>query len=242
MNDTEYEHRAAIVSACRRMGALGINQGTSGNISCRWKQGLLITPSGLDYDAMTPDDIVFMDMTGRHKADQTPSSEWHFHRDILRARAEVNAVVHAHPVYCTALAIAHREIPAVHYMIAAAGGPSIRCAPYATYGTEELSRHALAALERRLACLLANHGLIACGPNLNKALWLAAEVETLARQYIAALQVGETHILPDDEIARVVEKFKNYGPRQQPGGIQAKTKAKSKPKAQSKPKAKSKAK
>lgn len=236
MNDTEYEYRAAIISACRRMGALGINQGTSGNISCRWKQGLLITPSGLDYEAMTPDDIVFMDMAGRHKAGQTPSSEWHFHRDILRARAEVNAVVHAHPIYCTALAIARREIPAVHYMIAAAGGPSIRCAPYATYGTEELSRHALAALEGRLACLLANHGLIACGPNLSKALWLAAEVETLARQYIAALQVGEPQILPDDEIARVVEKFKTYGPRQKPGRApgKAKTKAKSKSKVKTK--------
>jgi len=236
MNDTENECRAAIVSACRRMGALGINQGTSGNISCRWAQGLLITPSGLDYETMTPDDIVFMDMTGRHKADQIPSSEWHFHRDILRARAEVNAVVHAHPVYCTALAIARREIPAVHYLLAAAGGPSIRCAPYATYGTEELSRHALVALEGRLACLLANHGLIACGPSLSKALWLAAEVETLARQYIAALQVGEPRILPDDEIARVVEKFKTYGPRQKPRRApgKANTGSKSKSKAKTK--------
>ena len=214
MDDTESAVRGEIVTACRRMGALGINQGTSGNISVRWGEGLLITPSGLDYDDMTPEDIVLLRMSGRHGRTQRPSSEWRFHRDILRARTEVNAVVHAHPVTCTALAIARKEIPAVHYMIAAAGGPTIRCAPYATYGTAALSKHALKALEGRLACLLANHGLIACGVSLRKALWLAAEVETLARQYTAALRIGEPHILPDDEIARVVEKFKSYGLRE----------------------------
>ena len=214
MNDAEYALREEIVAACRRMNELGINQGTSGNISVRWQRGLLVTPSGLDYDAMAPEDIVRLRMGGTHDGALAPSSEWRFHRDILRARREVKAVVHAHPVYCTALAIAGREIPAVHYMIAAAGGPNVRCAPYATYGTEELSKHALEALEDRLACLLANHGLIACGASLSKALWLAGEMETLAKQYIVSLQIGAPQILPDDEIARVVEKFKSYGPRE----------------------------
>lgn len=214
MDDAEYALRKEIIAACRRMDALGVNQGTSGNISVRWQTGLLITPSGLDYETMAPEDIVFLRMDGRHGGALKPSSEWRFHRDILRTRKDVNAVVHAHPVCCTALAMARREIPAVHYMIAAAGGPTIRCAPYATYGTETLSKHALAALKGRHACLLANHGLITCGPSLRKALWLAAEVETLAKQYIHALQLGEPHVLPDDEIARVIEKFKSYGPRE----------------------------
>jgi L-fuculose-phosphate aldolase len=213
MDEAELALREEIVGCCRRMGSLGINQGTSGNISARWKSGLLLTPSGLDYDTMAPEDIVFMHMDGTHEGALTPSSEWRFHRDILKSRGEVNAVVHAHPVYCTALSIDHMEIPAVHYMIAAAGGPTVRCAPYATYGTAKLSSNALEALEGRLCCLLANHGMIACGVDLRKALWLAAELETLARQFVISLRVGEPQILPDDEIERVIEKFKDYGPR-----------------------------
>lgn len=213
MNDAEYALRQEIIACCRRMADLGINQGTSGNISARWQKGLLLTPSGLDYDAMVPEDIVFMRMDGSHDGDLAPSSEWHFHRDILKSRDDIHAVVHAHPIYCTALAIARRDIPAVHYMIAAAGGPTVRCAPYATFGTEKLSRHAVKALEDRMACLLANHGMIACGVSLKKALWLAGELETLARQYVVSLGLGEPRILSDDEIARVAEKFKTYGPR-----------------------------
>lgn len=205
--------REAVVSAMRQMIALGLSQGTSGNVSVRTQDGFLVTPSGIPAEELRPEHVVPMDMAGGHDHPLTPSSEWRFHRDILAARPEVGAVVHAHPAYCTAFAICGREIPAVHYMIAAAGGPSIRCAPYAPYGTEALSRAALAALEGRSACLLANHGMIATGPDLAKALWLAVEVETLCRQYALALRIGTPVVLDDDEIARTVERFKTYGPR-----------------------------
>jgi L-fuculose-phosphate aldolase len=203
--------RQAIIDACRRMNALGINQGTSGNISVRHGDGLLITPTSTPYDAMTPEQIVFMDMNGAFANGARPSSEWRFHLDILRARPEVDAVVHAHPTHCTILAIMGLEIPAIHYMIAAAGGADIRCAPYATYGTPELSAHAVTALEGRLACLLAHHGMIAIGPSLAKALWLAVEVETLARQYHGCLQIGKPPLLSSEEIERVRVKMAGYG-------------------------------
>jgi ribulose-5-phosphate 4-epimerase/fuculose-1-phosphate aldolase len=205
--------RREIIAQSRKMNELGLNQGTSGNISVRIPDGLLITPSGVPYDELEPEDIVPMRMDGSWSHPLRPSSEWRFHLDILKARPEVNAVVHAHPTYSTALAIRRQEIPAVHYMIAAAGGPSIRCATYATYGTPELSGHVLKALEDRSACLLANHGLIATAPTLARAMWLAVEIETLAHQYVLALQLGGPVCLLDDEIRRVVEKFKDYGPR-----------------------------
>jgi L-fuculose-phosphate aldolase len=205
--------RQSIVEACRQMNALGLNQGTSGNISVRWQGGVLITPSGLPYERMRPDDIVPIELDGASTHRLQPSSEWRFHCDIMKARADVEAIVHAHPIYATAFAICRKEIPAVHYMIAAAGGPTIRCGAYAGYGTAELSRVAVAALEGRSACLLANHGMIVTGADLDKAMWLAVEVETLCKQYAAALQIGTPHVLPDDEIALTVEKFKSYGPR-----------------------------
>ena len=205
--------RQSIVDAALAMNALGINQGTSGNISVRWDGGLLLTPSGVPYERMGADDIVHLRMDGTCDHPLAPSSEWRFHRDIMKSRKDVGAIVHAHPIHCTAFAICRMEIPAVHYMIAAAGGPTIRCGGYATYGTEELSRIAIKALKDRTCCLLANHGMIATGPDLGKAMWLAAEMETLCRQYAVALQVGTPHVLPDDEIARNVEKFKGYGPR-----------------------------
>jgi L-fuculose-phosphate aldolase len=211
MTRDEKEKRQAIIDACRRMNTLGINQGTSGNISVRHRDGLLITPTSTPYEAMTPEQIVFMDMDGVHANDQRPSSEWRFHLDILRSRSEVHAVVHAHPTYCTILAIMGLEIPPIHYMIAVAGGDSIRCAPYATYGTPELSQHALTALEGRLACLLGHHGMIAVGASLSKAMWLAVEVETLARQYHGCLQLGEPPLLPKEEIERVRLKMADYG-------------------------------
>jgi L-fuculose-phosphate aldolase len=215
MDDSERALRGEIVRACLEMDRRGINQGTSGNVSVRWGDGLLVTPSGLPYETMAPEDVVHLAMdgtpTGRHK----PSSEWRFHRDILRERPDLQAVVHAHPPYCTGMAILNRDVPAVHYMIAAVGGPTLRCADYATFGTEELSREALAALEGRTACLLANHGLIACGPSLGRALWLAQECETLCRQYAIATMVGEPVVLPDEEIATCVERFKSYGPRRE---------------------------
>lgn len=211
MTADELDKRLAIIGACRRMNALGINQGTSGNISVRHVDGLLVTPTSVPYDAMTPDQIVFMTMDGSHAPDQKPSSEWRIHLDILKARPEINAVVHAHPTYCTILAIMGLEIPPVHYMIAAAGGDSIRCAPYATFGTTELSEHAVRALEGRLACLLDHHGMIAIGNSLDKAMWLAVEVETLARQYHGCLQIGEPSLLSSAEIERVRQRMSGYG-------------------------------
>ncbi|MCJ2036778.1 class II aldolase/adducin family protein [Methylobacterium sp. J-068] len=206
--------RAAIVSAMVDLLRLGLSQGTSGNVSARFGNGFLVTPSGIPAEELRPEDIVAMSWDGGFTHALSPSSEWRFHRDILAARPEFGAVVHAHPTYCTAFAICGREIPAVHYMIAAAGGPTIRCAPYAPYGTEALSKAALVALEGRAGCLLANHGMIAAGSDLRKALWLAVEMEALCRQYAAALQVGAPLILSDDEIRRTVERFRSYGPRE----------------------------
>ena len=203
--------RQSIIDACREMNRLGINQGTSGNISLRHGEGMLITPTSTPYDTMQADQIVFMKLDRAPDAGQRPSSEWRFHRDILKARGEVNAVVHAHPPYSTVLAIMGKEIPPVHYMIACAGGDSIRCAPYATFGTEELSRHAVAALENRSACLLAHHGLIAVGASLAKAMWLAVEVETLARQYHGCLQIGTPPHLSKAEIENVRTRMTGYG-------------------------------
>lgn len=207
----ENEKRQAIIEACCRMNALGINQGTSGNISLRHGDGMLITPTSVPYDSMGPEQIVFMAMDGSFAEGQRPSSEWRFHLDILRSRGEIDAVVHAHPTYATILSIMGLEIPPIHYMVAAAGGDSIRCSPYATYGTAELSQHAVAALEGRMACLLGHHGMIAVGSSLARALWLAVEVETLARQYHGCLQIGEPPLLAKDEIERVRLKMTGYG-------------------------------
>ena len=208
------KERRSIADACRRMNALGINQGTSGNIGLRVKDGLLLTPSALPYDEMTPCDIVFMKADGAVPSGQRePSSEWRFHRAILAARPEAGAVVHTHAMFATTLACLHREIPAFHYMVAMAGGDSIRCAPYATFGSQELADHAVRALDGRKACLLANHGMIAVGETLAQALALAVEVETLAAQYWRALQIGEPVILPSKEMRVVLEKFTTYGRR-----------------------------
>ncbi len=203
--------RRDIVRTCLEMNALGINQGKAGNVSARIPDGLLITPSGLPYAETAPSDIVFIDESGAPRGTRPPSSEWRFHYDIMRIRGEVGAILHAHPPFCTALACLGMEIPAFHYMVAVAGGDTIRCAPYATFGTQELSDHALAALEGRTACLLANHGMICVGRDLKSVLALALEVETLAQQYWRALQIGKPVILPAAEMRVVLEKFKTYG-------------------------------
>ncbi len=205
------EKRQSIIDACLRMNVLGINQGTSGNISLRHGDGMLITPTSTPYEAMKPEQIVYMHLDGNHDPAQRPSSEWRFHRDILKARPEVQAIVHTHPPYSTMLAIMGIEIPPVHYMVAVAGGDTIRCAPYATFGTQELSEHAVRALEGRLACLLEHHGMIAVGPSLPKAMWLAVEVETLARQYHGCLQIGTPPLLSKEEIEKVRVRMAGYG-------------------------------
>lgn len=217
--------RQALVQQANRLVPLGLASGTSGNLSVRvtlqdGADGMLITPSGMPYEMLRPEHIVPVRFSGAGTADwpadQLPSSEWLMHQAVYQARPEAGAVVHGHPTHATVLAIQGQHIPAIHYMIAAAGGPSVRCAPYRTYGTAELSQVALQALDGRKACLLAHHGLLAFERDLAKAMWLAREVETLAQQYLAALQLAAASgstvaVLPDDEIARVVEKFKGYG-------------------------------
>ncbi len=211
--ETEHrEQREALVEAARSLSALGINQGTSGNLSIRIPSGFLITPSALPYARTQPSDIVLMGLDGSVQGTRRPSSEWRFHRDIYAARPNAGAVVHTHANYATTLACLGRSIPPFHYMVAVAGGEDIRCAPYATFGTQELSDHVLTALRGRKACLLANHGMIAFDANLESALSLAVEVETLARQYWQALQAGEPGILTPEQMAEVLKKFEDYRP------------------------------
>jgi L-fuculose-phosphate aldolase len=208
---TELELREAIVRTARRMNAAGINQGTSGNVSARVDGGFLVTPTAVAYDEMTGDDVVAVGWDGGARGQgRSPSSEWRLHRDIYLARPEAGAIVHAHPMFATTLACLDRPIPAFHYMVAVAGGRDIRCAPYATFGTEELSDVAMTALEGRKACLLSHHGMIAFSDGLAGALSLAVEVETLAAMYWRALQVGEPSILSDTEMAVVLAKFEDY--------------------------------
>jgi L-fuculose-phosphate aldolase len=203
--------RRQMIATCIFMNDRGINQGTSGNISVRVEGGFLITPSGVAYHEMKPEDVVTMKLDASHTGPRKPSTEWRFHRDIMAKMPQVGAVIHLHSMFCTSLSILRREIPAVHYMIAAAGGPTVPCVPYVTWGTQELADHIVGALENRHACLLANHGMVCVGPDLKKAAWLAVEIETLAAQYWRALQVGVPHVLADEEIERVMEKFKSYG-------------------------------
>ena len=193
------------------MNVLGINQGKSGNVSARIDDGFLITPTGIPYENTKPEQIVAMRMDGTHEGDTLPSSEWRFHRDIYAAREDVHAIVHTHAAFATTLACMDRAIPPFHYMVAAAGGADIRCAPYATFGSQALSDFAVAALDDRNACLLSHHGMIACGASLEKALALAVEVESLARMYWQALQIGAPTLLSDEEIRTVLHKFKTYG-------------------------------
>jgi len=208
---TETKLRREIVATALKMNALGINRGKSGNVSARVAGGFLVTPTGLAYESTRPEDIVAMTLAGESSASRLPSSEWRFHRDIYAARQEACAIVHAHSPFATTLACLGRDIPPFHYMVAIAGGRDIRCAPYATFGTQELSDHALRALDGRKACLLANHGMIAVEGSLSAALALAVEVEALAEQYWRALQIGTPNLLSDAEMAVVLAKFASYG-------------------------------
>jgi len=208
---SELTLRKAIIATALAMNALGINRGKSGNVSARCKDGFLITPSGLPYEETRPADIVFVGKNRNATGKRPPSSEWRFHYDIYRTRKDAQAVVHTHSSFATTLACLGMDVPAFHYMIAVAGGNSIRCAPYATFGTQELSDQALQAMSNRKACLLANHGMIAAGDSLKHALALAVEVEALCEQYWRALQIGKPAILSDSEMEVVLEKFKTYG-------------------------------
>ncbi|NJM84616.1 MAG: class II aldolase [Tabrizicola sp.] len=206
MTDDELTLRQGMVATCRAMDAKGINQGTAGNLSARHGDGFLITPSSMPYDIMQPEDIVEMGWDGTYVG-RRPSSEWRFHRDILKARTDMNVVLHCHSLYATSIACHHRTIPAFHYMVGVMGGTTLRCARYATFGTQALSDAALEALEGRKACLLGQHGQISLGKTLDAALWMAIEVETLARMYQQALVLGEPPILPHAEMERVIAQM-----------------------------------
>ncbi|MGD0565543.1 MAG: class II aldolase/adducin family protein [Roseiarcus sp.] len=211
--------RAAIVAQCRALNASGLNQGTAGNISARLGDALVITPSAIPYDLLRPEMLAVMPLNGEYGAwsgPLKPSSEWRFHLDIMRARPDIGAIVHSHPPYATALAMLGKPILAAHYMIALFGGPVIECVKYAPYGTKELSDLAIAGLGNRHGVLLGNHGAIATGASLESAMHRAVELEALARMYYLAIAVGRPTILSDEEIARIVERFKTYG-----GGIDA---------------------
>ena len=203
--------REAIIATALEMNARGLNRGKSGNVSARINDGFLVTPSGLAYESTRAQDLVAVTLDGQARGPRQPSSEWRFHRDIYARRREVDAIVHAHSPFATTLACLGRDIPAFHYMVAVAGGKNIRCAAYATFGTQQLSDQALSALEQRKACLLANHGMIALGESLADALALAVEVEALAEQYWRALQIAPPNLLSDTEMDVVLEKFRTYG-------------------------------
>jgi L-fuculose-phosphate aldolase len=210
----EKDLRIAIVAQCRALNALGLNQGTAGNISARLDEAMLITPSAIPYKDMRPEMLALMPLGGEYGAwsgRYKPSTEWRCHLDIMRARPDVGAIVHCHPMYGTALSMLHKAIPAAHYMIAVFGGPNVRCTAYAPYGTKELSDLAVAGLEGRNGVLLGNHGMITTGATLSEAMWRASELETLAKMYYLALAAGRPVILSDDEVMRVIERFKTYG-------------------------------
>lgn len=205
---------AQVLATAQAMTAAALNRGTAGNVSARSdtaEDGFLITPTGMDYADLQPGDIVPMNLAGQWQGRRKPSSEWRFHRDIYRARPEFGAIIHAHSPFATALACMGLAIPAFHYMIARFGGADVRCAPYALFGSQELSDAALAALAERSACLLAHHGMIVCGRDLKQALALAIEFETLCEQYWRVLQIGAPKLIPAEEMARVLERFAGYG-------------------------------
>lgn len=212
--------RQAVIDTALNMSRSGLSPGRSGNVSCRWDDGMLITPTGMAYEDIQPADIVFLAADGSVAPSQRkPSSEWRFHLAAYHARPDRNAVVHTHSLHATVIACTQRSIPAFHYMVAVAGGKDIPCVPYATFGTEDLAKHVAEGLRSRDACLMASHGQIAIGENLKSALELAHEVETLATQYYKLLALSSANIFPDilsdAAMAEMVEKFKHYGQKGQ---------------------------
>lgn len=208
--------RRAVIETARELNSRGINVNKSGNISARFRDGFLITPTGVPYETLLPEDIVFIDLeSGGSQGRRLPSSEWEMHAEVYRARTDAGAVAHSHSAYATALACQNMPIPAFHYMVAAAGGDSIDVVPYETFGTHALAVRAAESLRKKNACLLEHHGSLAIGKTLAKAIQLLAEVENLARQYCIVRSLGEPRLIPADEMAQVVQKFKTYG--RQPG-------------------------
>lgn len=200
-----------LLKITQKLAELGLNKGTSGNASVRFEDGFFVTPSGMSVENMSSEDMVQMAFDSSFEQGKKPSSEWRFHSDILQNCPEINAVIHTHSMFATTLACLHKDIPPFHYMIAVAGGDTIRCAPYALFGSQSLSDNALAALHERKACLLANHGMIALGCDLEDALAVTIEVENLCEQYWRALQIGSPYILSEAEMREVFQQFKGYG-------------------------------
>lgn len=205
------DRRDDLIATARAMQPAGLNKGTSGNVSLRHGDGFYITPTGMPYDRLVADDIPFMALDGSHVGARKPSSEWRFHRDLYAARPEVGAVLHAHSPFAVSLACLRRDIPPFHYMIARFGGDTVRCADYALFGSQALSDAALLAMLDRKACLLANHGLLVAGRDLDEALALAIELEELCEQYWRACQLGAPVLLSVTEMAEVLVKFSGYG-------------------------------
>lgn len=203
--------RLDLIAAAQAMQPAGLNKGTSGNVSVRHGDGFYITPTGMPYAQLVADDIPLMALDGSHQGSRKPSSEWRFHRDLYAARPDVGAVLHAHSPFAVSLACLRRDIPPFHYMIARFGGDTIRCADYAIFGSEALSASAMAAMADRKGCLLANHGLLVAGRDLDEALALAIELEELCEQYWRACQLGEPVLLSAAEMAAVLVKFAGYG-------------------------------
>lgn len=200
-----------LVRISRKLTDVGLNRGTSGNCSVRYKSGFLVTPSGLPANDMNEDNIVEMDFQCNVIGGGKQSSEWRFHRDIIQSRSDVGAVIHTHSIFATAVSCLRLDIPPFHYMIAFAGGDTIRCAPYALFGTQQLSDFASDALKGRKACLLANHGMISVGRDLEDAFAVAIQVETLCQQFLLTLQVGSPILLSETEMVDVKTQFKGYG-------------------------------
>ena len=203
--------KSEIIKYSRMLNSEKLSALRSGNISVRYNDGFLITPSGKKYSSLKNEDIVFVSLDGKFEEKKMkPSSEWRFHKDIYLNKTEANAIVHAHSTHATAVSTHGKSIPAFHYMVALAGGNDIKCADYATFGTEELSQNIIKALENRKACLMSNHGQVAFEKNLNKAFELAQEIENICQQYINALKIGKPKILSDDEMIKILEQIKNY--------------------------------
>jgi L-fuculose-phosphate aldolase len=203
LNEKEQDLRTDIVEKARWMNASGLNQGTSGNISARSGDRMLITPTAIPYETMQPSMIASMQIEGEYGAWEgplQPSTEWRFHLDLMKDRPEIAAIVHTHSTFATVLGIARKKIPACHYMVAVFGGSDVRVADYATYGTKRLAENVVRAMQGRNGCLIANHGMIAAGKDLDHAMWLAVELETLAKQYYHSLLIGGPVILPDSAI------------------------------------------